>query len=245
VIFLKRRFLFFLAHFFLLLFTFFHIVWINQVTKDKVLEYSTMLASKITKYVVNNAYAADSFDLNRNHLYEIVKGNDGEIKTILYDTKAVNDLLSAINDKVYTMFDELENGNLKKINIQENILTNSSSSYDNGIVLEIPSGIVMDNYLFANLGPRIPVRISLTGGLESHLSTKVEEYGINNALVSLVVNIRVTEQITMPFITKEIVIENEIPVTIHLINGKIPDYYLNGFSRSSNVYKSLSRFVKI
>ena len=211
---------------------------INKVTKTKIKDYSTMLASKITKYVVTSAYDTKDFDMNENKLYEIIQNDDGEIKTIIYDAMEVNNLLSTITNKVYTILDQIENETLEKINIRENILTNNNKNeFKNGIILEIPSGIVTDNFLFSNLGPKIPIKISLTGEFESCISTKVEEYGLNNALISIYIDIRETEQISMPFITEKIVIENKIPIAINLVNGKIPSYYLNGFDKNSNIYK--------
>ena len=126
----------------------------------------------------------------------------------------------------------------------ERVLKTYGDLYDfielkkDGIVIMIPSGIVSNNYLFANLGPRIPVKISLTGEFESCISTKVEEYGLNNALISIYINIKATEQITMPFITEKVEIENQIPLSIYVVNGKIPEYYINGFDRTSNIYRS-------
>lgn len=223
----------------LLLLAIYNIIIINRFSGDKITEYSTMLASKITKYVVTKAYEPEIFDINDN-LYEIVQDNDGYIKTIIYDTMEVNKLLSIINENVYDMFDSLENGVLKQINIRENILTNDNKSkFDDGIILEIPLGIVTNNFLFSNLGPKIPIKISLTGEFESCISTSVEEYGMNNALISIYIDIRVTEQITMPFVTEKVVIENKIPISINVINGKIPNYYLSSFDKTSNVYKQI------
>lgn len=223
----------------LLLLAIYNIIIINRFSGDKITEYSTMLASKITKYVVTKAYEPEIFDINDN-LYEIVQDNDGYIKTIIYDTMEVNKLLSIINENVYDMFDSLENGVLKQINIRENILTNDNKSkFDDGIILEIPLGIVTNNFLFSNLGPKIPIKISLTGEFESCISTSVEEYGMNNALISIYIDIRVTEQITMPFVTEKVVIENKIPISINVINGKIPNYYLSSFDKASNVYKQI------
>ncbi len=223
----------------LIFFSIFIIIFVNKMSDDKIIEYSTMLASKITKYVVTKAYEPEIFDMNDN-LYEIIQGEDGEIKTIIYDTMKVNKLLSSINENVYDMFDSLEGGILKQLNIRENILTNNNkSNFVDGIVLEVPIGIAMNNFLLSNLGPKIPIKISLTGEFESCISTSVEEYGINNALITIYVDIRVTEQITIPFISEKIVIENKIPISVNVINGKIPNYYLNGFEKTSTVYKKM------
>mgnify|MGYP005772331177 CR=1 FL=1 len=236
---MKIKYKLFFSNLLLIFLSIFNIVFINRTTNDKIVEYSTMLASKITKYVVTKAYEPEVFDMNDN-LYEIIKGEDGEIKTIIYDTMKVNKLLNSINENVYNLFDNLEGGVLDQLNIRENILINNNKSNSiDGIVLEIPSGIVTNNFLLSSFGPNIPIKISLTGEFESCISTSVEEYGINNALISIYVDIRVTEQITLPFISKKILIENKIPISVNVINGKIPNYYLNGFEKTSTVYKQI------
>ncbi len=143
--------------------------------------------------------------------------------------------MNSITNRIYNVFNMLENGDLSEINIRENILTSNPGKID-GIVLEVPSGIITDNYLFANIGPRIPVKISMTGEFESYVSSEVKEYGINNAMITIYINIEVTERITMPFITENITVDNKIPIFMTVINGTIPNYYIGGFTKNSNLY---------
>ena len=195
-----------------------------------------MIASKITKYIVNNAYVREKVNYYANDIYDIVKDSDtNEIKNIIYDSGVINDLLDSITSRVYNMFNMLEYGDLSKLNIRENILTTSVNDKD-GIIMEIPNGLMTKNFLFSNLGPRIPVKLSLTGEFESYISTDVVEYGINNAMITIYINIKVSEQITIPFITDKVSIENKIPIFMSLVNGKIPNYYIGGFSKNSNIY---------
>lgn len=195
-----------------------------------------MIASKITKYIVNNAYVREKVNYYANDIYDIVKDSDtNEIKNIIYDSGVINDLLDSVTSRVYNMFNMLEYGDLSKLNIRENILTTSVNDKD-GIIMEIPNGLMTNNFLFSNLGPRIPVKLSLTGEFESYISTDVVEYGINNAMITIYINIKVSEQITIPFITDKVSIENKIPIFMSLVNGKIPNYYIGGFSKNSNIY---------
>ena len=194
-----------------------------------------MIASKITQYIVNNAYVREKVGYFSQDIYDIVKNDSNEIKNIVYDSGVINDLVNSITDRVYNMFNMLEYGDLSKINIRENILSTNVNTKD-GIVLEVPSGIIFDNYLISSLGPKIPVKISLTGEFESFVSTDVKEYGINNAMVTIYINIKASEQITLPFISKRIVVENKIPIFMSLVNGTIPNYYIDGFTRNSNLY---------
>lgn len=233
-----RKHKFLIINFLLFILVIINIIFINVSTSDKIIDYSTILASKITKYVVTSVYQESIFNLEEHPIYEIIKDSKGEIKTINYNTEEVNNLLSKISDRVYAMFDKLESGDIKKLSIRENILTNKENNYENGIILEIPSGIILNNFLFSSLGPKIPVRISLTGELESCISTKVEEYGLNNALISIYVDIKVTEQVLLPFRTEKIIVENKLPIAMNLINGEIPNYYLSGFDKNSNIYKT-------
>lgn len=194
-----------------------------------------MIASKITKYVVNNAYVREKVNFYAGDIYDIVKSDDNEIKNIIYDSGVINDLIDSITDRVYNMFNMLEYGDLSKLNIRENILTNDNSD-KNGIVLLVPIGIITNNYLLSNLGPKIPVKLSLTGEFESYVTTDVKEYGINNAMLTIYINIKVSEQITMPFVTDKITVENKIPIFMSLVNGTIPNYYIGGFNKNSNIY---------
>ena len=194
-----------------------------------------MIASKITKYVVNNAYVREKVIFYAGDIYDIVKSDDNEIKNIIYDSGVINDLVNSITDRVYNMVNMLEYGDLSKLNIRENILSTDEDNKD-GIVLLVPSGLITNNYLLSNLGPKIPVKISLTGEFESLVSTDVKEYGINNAMLTIYINIKVSEQITMPFITDKITVENKIPIFMSLVNGTIPNYYISGFNKNSNLY---------
>lgn len=212
-----------------------NIILINKVSKNRVIDYSTMLASKITKYIVNNAYVREKVNFYAQDIYDIVKSDTNEIKNIIYDSGVINDLVDSITERIYKMFNMLESSDLSKINIRENIVSNKDNNKD-GIVLEIPSGIVTNNYIFAGLGPKIPVKISLTGEFESYVSTDVKEYGINNAMITIYINIKVSEQITMPFITNKITVENKIPIFMSLVNGNIPNYYIGGFDKNSDIY---------
>ncbi len=212
-----------------------NINFINLKTKDNIKTYSYMIASKITKYIVNNAYVREKINYYVNDIYDVIKGDSNEIKNIIYNSSKINDLINSITDRVYTMFNMLEYGDLEKINIRENILSIENTKRK-GIVLEVPSGIISNNYLLNNLGPHIPVMINLTGEFESFLSSDIKEYGINNALIELSINIKVSEQITMPFITDKVEIENKIPIFISVVNGNIPNYYIGGFNKNSNIY---------
>ena len=71
----------------------------------------------------------------------------------------------------------------------------------------------------------------------SNIETKITNYGINNAMMEISVNIELSEQVILPFVSKKIVYNVNIPIAIKLIQGTVPNYYFNGLSRNSpNVF---------
>ena len=120
---------------------------------------------------------------------------------------------------------------------------NSLDSFDTdllekGIILEVPLGVISNSALLTNLGPKVPVKLSLIGDVSSGFSTEVEEYGINNALITLNIDIEVNAKVVLPFVSDDMNISASIPIAMKVIQGKIPEYYLNGFTTKSNIVTS-------
>ena len=112
------------------------------------------------------------------------------------------------------------------IKIYEAYFTNHSD-------LRLEPGIIFNNGLLANLGPKVPVKISLIGDIVTDIVTDIKEYGINNALIQIGIKVKVNEQVILPFATNEISIETNIPLIIKMVKGEVPSYYLKPYSLSS------------
>lgn len=176
----------------------------------------------ITEAVNNNVFK----DMSKDDLFIETKDSNGKIVSTDFNPVVVNTVLNKITIYVQNYLEQLESGGIDELELSSTIL----SSYDldklkKGIIYEIPSGIVFDNSLISNLGPKIPVRINLNGDVVTDIKTEVESYGINNALIKVSVNIKVYMQVIIPFKTKEIVVEANIPVVMKLVEGNVPSYY--------------------
>ena len=104
-------------------------------------------------------------------------------------------------------------------------VSNELESYEDQIIFTIPSGIITNNPLLNNLGPKIPVKLQIISEVLSNVNTKVINYGINNCLITLTVSIEVTAKVVLPILSDEIKVTNEIPISYKIINGSIPIYY--------------------
>lgn len=212
------------------------IIRISNNINDKFMSYAEVEAEKVSKTIIN--YAVNDIvmnDLKTDALFVTVKNKNGDIQAIDFDTGNVNHLLNHISQNILKYFRLLEQGETDDIDFVKRVLPGSHKIED-GIIMEIPSGVILGNSLFSNMGPKIPVKISMIGNLESSVSTKVDKYGINNAIIIINVDIEASEQIILPLHTKKIVIKNRIPIAMKVIQGIVPNYYMGGLDSNSNLY---------
>lgn len=188
--------------------------------------------SNIVSSVVNDTLSNSGID----DLFNTVKNDNDEIQMLNYDTKQVNKLLGTITQKIQSRLINLEEGDLSGLNISKNFVMKNGKSIKNGVLCEVPMGSLRGNTLFVNIGPNIPIRINFIGQVQSNLSTKISNYGINNLFVEINVHVQVEQRITVPTMTKSATIEIEAPLTIKIIQGVIPEYYLSGLEKNSSIF---------
>ena len=81
----------------------------------------------------------------------------------------------------------------------------------------------------------IPAGQALAVDRES-FSTIVTKELENNPLVEIGIKIEMTAQIVLPLSTKQISMNNYIPVAIKVIQGTVPNYYSSGLENQSQIY---------
>ena len=86
------------------------------------------------------------------------------------------------------------------------------------------------------MGPVIPVRFTFIGEVTTNLKTKVKTYGINSVYMEVSIHVEVRQRITMPLRTKEVKSALDIPLTIKIIQGTIPNYYQNQILGDSSLF---------
>ena len=204
---------------------------LGRKINDKIFLISEIEVSKISKTVINesvNKTISDNVDISE--LFHIEKDNSGNIQMIDFDSQVVNEMLDVVNENVKKYFIELENGKSSIVDVKNNLITNTAIvSSKQGIIFEIPIGMVSNNAFLSNVGPKIPVKVSLSGEMESNIKTEIEEYGINNSVLKIIINVTVSEQIILPLVSKKITVDNDVPIAIKMIQGQIPNYYIDSF----------------
>ena len=181
---------------------------------------------KMAIVTIKNSLNDDVLSILDDEMYNVIQNKNGEIQTIDFNPVIVNRFLSKTTSIVSDNLRKLEKGEIDDISFI------NSDNYDvknlkNGVISEVPMGIITNNVLLSNLGPKIPVKINLIGNV------------VSSALIEIYANVEITEEVIIPFQTERIKITNNIPVAIKIINGSVPDYYSDGKLNSSSNILSL------
>ena len=195
-----------------------------------IMNYAEKQAKKIAVLVIGNAIDNELGEKFKSDNLFITDGKETN-----YNTYEINNILKEVSINVKEYLRKLEKGELGDIGLSDNENINvNSEKLKSGIIYQVPSGIIFNNGLLANLGPKIPVKLSLIGDITTDIVTDIKEYGINNAVIELGVKIIAEEQVILPFGTKQIQVETVVPISIKIINGTVPGYYFNPYTLSSS-----------
>lgn len=215
------------------LMAFFLVLSTGRKLEKIIVNYATIETKRIATTILNQVIH-EELEMPSNSLYTITKDSDGNIQLIDFNTQLTNEILSSLNEKATSHLLALEAGDTTALQLSNGLEGTNLTFLDNGVVCEIPLGVLLKNALLVNLSAVVPIRFSFIGTVTSHLNTKVTSYGINNALVEITVEVTITEQITMPHTAQSVTITSEIPLSVELIQGKVPSFYQGSLDRNSN-----------
>ena len=216
--------------------TFYFIYYYSNKPIPLWLAYAEAETKKLTILVINKAVTKQINNIEVSEVFDIHYNDDGEIQLIDFNSQNTAKILSIMTSLVELNLRAIEEGKIDMLELPENSLSEYNLELlDKGIILEIPLGIVTNSALLYNLGPKVPVKLSLVGDVSTGFSTEVVEYGINNALLKLMIDIKVDTKIILPIVSDTITIDCSIPIAMKVIQGKIPNYYIDGFTTKSNI----------
>jgi sporulation protein YunB len=210
---------------------------INERINPILFDYATLESRKFASIIINKAIEKNvATDLVIEDLYIVSKKENNEITSVDFNPVIVNKVLTKVTSSVQMNLKNLEEGNLDLLEASDDVLIYyDKENLKKGIIFRIPSGIVFNNSLLTNIGPKIPVRFTLVGDVLSGINTKVTNYGINNALLEVSVNIKLTLKVILPISTKEVNVETNVPIAIKMIQGNVPNYYSNGLNSNFSI----------
>lgn len=154
--------------------------------------------------------------LDKEELFIIEKDNNGNIESIDYNTKVVNEILKEVSIISYDNFKKYE-------------------KEKDGVITYVPILSGSKNIFLSNLGPKVPIKLILDGNVITSLQTEVKEYGYNSALIEVSIKIEANTEVILPFKTRNQKIVNIVPVSIKIVEGDVtPFINANNVSKTSN-----------
>ena len=138
--------------------------------------------------------------LDVKEVYSITKNNKGEIESVDFNIPVLNEALIIIAKNVRNKLKEEENNN-------------------NKMLYNMPLGLVSNNFLFYQTGPKVPVKIKYKGNVTLDLKTRVKDYGINSALIEIYIEASVIQTAVVPFKSDDIKVKADIPIVLKVIKG--------------------------
>jgi len=195
---------------------------ISKMTKVKIEEISKYYMNSVIKKYLN-------IDTSNYIKLNFVNNN---IVSIDINNNESNKLLKNVIDDLEGVVRDIEKGKINDYNNLEFIYGNKC------LILLVPLGTAFNNTLLYDIGPKIPVKVSFLENVDAYLDVSVEEYGINNALVKLYININMEQIIEMPIDKDRTVIEYRFLIASKLVNGIVPSIYGYGLKDNSNLVKN-------
>ena len=191
--------------------------FINKRISPIIMDYSISEMKRITSIIINRSVNSNLLDqMDMDNLFIVTKSSNEEVITVTLNSIIVNKITDIISDACE---DNLRLVEEEKYSILKNKF-NIGEEY-----FYVPSGIVFNNTFLSNIGPKIPISLKMIGNVTSGIVTDVKEYGINNSLITISVEITVEVMVILPFSSDYVHITNYIPIAIKLIQGKVPQIY--------------------
>lgn len=183
--------------------------YINPVFETMCEEKVKSVATIITNQqstIIMNRYQYDD-------LYTIEKGTDGNISIIKSNVVPVNNMISDLTENIQNEFDKIEKTQIN-----------------------IPLGSLFGTYFLSGMGPNIPIKVSMTGTLDTEVKNQFISQGINQTLHRTYVEFVCNMKILTPLKNYSKTITNQVVVAEHVIIGNIPDAYYNfeGINNADN-----------
>ena len=208
------------------------ILFLNNISKNispKIIQISEYSLDTYNNHLIMDFISNDTLSKSElNNIVNLIKNKNDEVISVDYDVQKSYQLLQTITNKLYEI---VSNTSYKDI-------TEYDYEIKDDLILYYPIGLASSNIYFNNLGPKIPVKIKFLSSLVTNLNTKVTNYGINNVLVEIYVDIDITDDVVVPFKSESIKKHYDILLSSKIIMGKVPMYLGGNIENSSPILQN-------
>ena len=174
--------------------------YIDPIFETMCEERVKSLATIITNQqstIIMNKYQYDE-------LYITERDEQGNITIIKSNVVPVNNMISDLTENIQNEFNKTEKNDIN-----------------------IPIGNLFGTYFLSGVGPDIPIKVLLSGTLDTEIKSEFTSKGINQTLHRTYVEFVCNMKILTPLKNYSKTVVNQVLVGEHVIIGHIPDTYYN------------------
>ena len=192
--------------------------------------YAENEVKKISSLIISDAVESISFSEEETmSFFNTLTNKSDEVISVDFNTAKINKSLVKLNKAVYKDLKLFENGIYK---------LGDTEIETEDLIYKIPLGYITGNYTLSNIGPKVPLKAKVIGSVVSNIKTEVSSYGINNSLLKVYIDVTVNMRFMLPLISKDVLVNNSIPLVVKIIQGKIPNVYGGSYAVTSPITSS-------
>ncbi len=192
--------------------------------------YAENEVKKISSLIISDAVESISFSEEETmSFFNTLTNKSDEVISVDFNTAKINKSLVKLNKAVYKDLKLFENGIYK---------LEDTEIETEDLIYKIPLGYITGNYTLSNIGPKVPLKAKVIGSVVSNIKTEVSSYGINNSLLKVYIDVTVNMRFMLPLISKDVLVNNSIPLVVKIIQGKIPNVYGGSYAVTSPITSS-------
>ena len=192
--------------------------------------YAENEVKKISSLIISDAVESISFsEEEAMSFFNTLTNKSDEVISVDFNTAKINKSLVKLNKAVYKDLKSFENGRYK---------LEDTEIETEDLIYKIPLGYITGNYTLSNIGPKVPLKAKVIGSVVSNIKTELSSYGINNSLLKVYIDVTVNMRFMLPLISKDVLVNNSIPLVVKIIQGKIPNVYGGSYAVTSPITSS-------
>ena len=203
----------------LLLMTGLGIVYVQLIPFIK--EYGQMEIERFNQLVISHSYFTDQKQYDE--LVIIDRNEENEIAVLDFDMVKVSQLANRIVLDIENIYSQIENGTYQaqdesyyQRRMEEVSQTGIIASLSLNTLFHLPSFLML---------PSIPLTYKHLSSVGSSISKKIENYGVNNVMIELSIDIKMNIAMIYPFFEQYHTQVISIPILLEIFQGQVPLVY--------------------
>lgn len=174
----------------------------QPIVKSMAAEHARNIGSRVISEAINEEI--EDGNISYNDLISFEKDNDGSISALKTDIIMINRLKSKLSVVILNKLSDISVMNLY-----------------------IPVGNLINGEFLSGRGPRLEVRVLPVGSVSTDISNIFTSSGINQTRHQIMLDVRVTLTVIMPFSAESTDIATSICIAETVIIGDVPNTYFN------------------